>query len=143
MQAYNDTEVHLMLEVLTGSAVQLQSALRQCIRSYARASASTIPPLEPLDLRQQLGLLRALMFQAHPVSSDILRRFENWREDVDTASVQRDFLLIRARRGLEHGPSLFELKRATVQLERDTARIKVWDEALKPLLHSGAPTTAG
>jgi hypothetical protein len=134
MHAYNDTEVDLVLEVLTGSAVKLQGALRRCIRSYAQASGCAMPPLEPLDLRQQLGLLRTLMFQAHPAGSDILRRFENWREDVDTASVQRDFLLIRARRGLEHGPSLFELKRAIVQLERDTARIKVWEEALKPLL---------
>jgi len=130
MDASNDTEVHRSLEILTGTAVQLQGALRRCIRSYAQASASATPPLEPLDLRQQLGLLRELMFQAHPAGSDILRRFENWCEDVDTASVQRDFLLIRARRGVALGPSLFELTRATVQLERDAARIKTWEDAL-------------
>ncbi|WP_250633137.1 hypothetical protein [Pinirhizobacter soli] len=132
MYTSNDTEVHRIVEVLTGSAVQLQKALLCCVRSYARASANAIPPLEPRDLRQQLGLLRELMFQVHPAGSDILRRFETWREDVDAASVQRDFLLIRARRGVEHGPSLFELTRATVQLERDIARIKTWEEALTP-----------
>ena len=132
MHSSNDTEVHRILEVLTGTAVQLQSALRRCIRSHAQASASATPPLETLDLRQQLGLLRELMFQVHPAGSDILRRFENWREDVDAASVQRDFLLLRARRGVELGPSLFELARATAQLERDTARIKTWEDALAP-----------
>ena len=130
MHSSNDAEAHRALEVLMGSAVQLQSALRRCIQFYAQASASTTPPLQTLDLRQLLGLLRELMFQVHPAGSDILRRFETWREDVDAASVQRDFLLIRARRGVAQGPSLFELMRATVQLERDTARIKTWEDAL-------------
>jgi len=130
MHSADDMDIHRALEILMGSAVQLNNALRGCIRSYAQLSVSTIPPLEPMDLRQLLGLLRELMFQAHPAGSDILRRFETWREDVDTASVQRDFLLLRARRGAALGPSLFELTRATVQLERDTARIKTWEDAL-------------
>jgi hypothetical protein len=132
MNSSNDMDVHRILEVLTGSSVQLHNALRRCIRFYAQVSASAIPPLDPLDLRQLLGLLRELMFQVHPAGSDVLRRFETWREDVDAASVQRDFLLIRSRRGAALGPSLFELTRATVQLERDTARIKTWEEALAP-----------
>ncbi|HEY4143539.1 hypothetical protein [Pinirhizobacter sp.] len=140
MYSPNDTEVHRALEVLTGYAVQLQVALRRCIRSYAMASAGETPSLEPRDLRRQLGRLRELMFQAHPAGSDILRRFENWREDVDVASVQRDFLVLRASRGVAHGPSLFELTRATVQLERDTARIKTWEDALSLAL---LPKTAG
>jgi len=133
-------DVHRILEILTGTAVQLQNAVRRCIRSYAQASASAMPPLELLDLRQLLGLLRELMFKTHPAGSDVLRRFENWREDVDAASVQRDFLLIRARRGLALGPSLFELTRAAMQVERDTARVKTWEDALA-LSPEKAPTT--
>ena len=132
MSSSNDMDVHRILEILTGTAVQLQNALRRCIRSYAQAGAGAMPPLEPLNLRQLLGLLRDLMFQVHPAGSDILRRFETWREDVDSASVQRDFLLIRSRRGLALGPSLFELTRAAMQVERHIARIKAWEDALTP-----------
>jgi|GEM_PF-2361181 len=132
MSSSNDMDVHRILEILTGTAVQLQNALRRCIRSYAQAAAGAMPPLEPLNLRQLLGLLRDLMFQVHPAGSDILRRFETWREDVDSASVQRDFLLLRARRGLALGPSLFELTRAAMQVERHIARIKAWEDALTP-----------
>jgi len=132
MPPSSDTEFHRILEVVAVSAVQLQNAIRRCIRSYAQASAGAMPPLEPLNLRQLLGLLRDLMFQVHPAGSDILRRFETWREDVDSASVQRDFLLIRSRRGLALGPSLFELTRAAMQVERHIARIKAWEDALTP-----------
>ena len=132
MSSSNDMDVHRILEILTGTAVQLQNALRRCIRSYAQAAAGAMPPLEPLNLRQLLGLLRDLMFQVHPAGSDILRRFETWREDVDSASVQRDFLLLRARRGLALGPSLYELTRAAMQVERHIARIKAWEDALTP-----------
>jgi len=141
MQSSNDTEVHRALEVLMGSAVQLQSAIRRCIRLYAETSATLTPPLETLDLRRMLGLLRLLMARAHPAGSDVLHRFETWLEEVDSASVQRDFLLIRARRGVELGPSVFELTRATTQLERHIARVKWWEEALAP--PSETATTIG
>lgn len=141
MQSSNDTEVHHALEVLMGSAVQLQTAIRRCIRLHAQASATLTPPLESLDLRRMLGLLRLLMARAHPARSDVLHRFEIWLNEVDSASVQRDFLLIRARRGVQLGPSLFELTRATAQLERHTAQVTWWEDALAP--PSGTATVTG